>query len=407
MCNGLEKKERSRFKMKKVSIVVPAYNAETTIGRCLNSILSQSFTEYEVIIINDGSTDNTLKICKNYTGLDNRFSVFTVKNGGVSNARNIGVEKASGKFLTFVDSDDMIHPDYLKEMVTAAEKYKTDLAISDLVFIDFGRPENRIVLTGKSYISKIPVVLTREEFKKKTMELIWKTSLLESGCGKLVRLGLWKKYHIKLDNALSLGEDFSANLEYYRHINSVVFLNKPLYYYENIDNSDSLSHKYRQDVFEIRMKLVDNLKDYLGDIEKLPKKEKECFYNYVTAYGINSLESVINTRRYQGYRERLGEIEKIVNNDLFRDALSRATYIKNRSWKSLILDRNIKKLASERPKLKRGEKTGTWKNRMARRAMRFYFCDIKKNHRRGEEVDKKLSTVGIKNTLKDRLRGDK
>lgn len=389
--------------VKKVSVVIPAYNAEGCIGKCLSSILSQTFFDYEVIIVNDGSTDGTLKICENYKKLDERFHVFTIKNGGVSRARNFGVRKASGKYLTFVDSDDLVSANYLEKMVMAAEKYRADLILSDLVLVDFKFPEKRVILSGSNYANKTPLVMTRREFDGKKMELIWKTSLLESGCGKLVNLKLWKDKKILLDERMSLGEDFLANLDYYKYIKNIVFLNEPLYYYNNVDGSDSLSHKYRQDLFSIRMYLIKKLKEHIGDIDRLPKKEKEFYYNYVTAYGMNSLESAINVSGYESNKERLARIREIVDNEVFIDAVGRATYLKYPKWRDLILRKDIKKLSSEKNKKQEGM-IGPWKNRLARRAMKFYFCNVRKDRQKGKRIDDELVSVGIKNTLKRELK---
>lgn len=386
--------------MKKVSVVIPAYNAEKTIGRCLDSVLGQRYSGFEVVVINDGSTDKTLEICENYTKLDDRFRVFTIRNGGVSNARNVGIEKSSGQYLTFVDSDDMIHPDYLKKMVDAIEQYDTDLVISDLVLIDFGCPEKRVVLSGRNFTDKVPAVLGKADFDEKIMELIWKTSLMESGCGKLMNLEIWKKHNIKLDTNLSLGEDFSANLEYYKYANGVVFLNQPLYYYNNVDDSDSLSHKYRPDLFRVKMKLVDNLKNYLGDdVGRLSKKELKYYYNYVAAYGLNALETLVNDNHYQGRKEKMMRMEEIVENEEFVDAVKKATYLKYPKWKPMIIEKNVRKLMTQKTK-EMVKMDGPLKNRVARRLAKFYFCDMRGDKKRGIEIDNKLASIGISGTIK-------
>ena len=121
--------------MKKVSVIVPVYNAERYLGYSINSILSQTYTGIEVILINDGSTDNSLKICNNYAHIDPRVKVIDIKNGGVGHARNIGIENASGYYLQFVDSDDVIAPDMIETFVHAIELYSKDIVFCGMKIV--------------------------------------------------------------------------------------------------------------------------------------------------------------------------------------------------------------------------------------------------------------------------------
>ena len=124
----------------KVSIVVPVYNAQKWLGYCLNSLLAQTWTEFEVILVNDGSTDDSLEICRNYAELDSRFRVLDVPNGGVSRARNLGVSQATGRYLVFVDSDDVVTPDMLEVMLDCARRTGMELVAGDMSLVG-PRPE--------------------------------------------------------------------------------------------------------------------------------------------------------------------------------------------------------------------------------------------------------------------------
>ena len=99
--------------MPEISIIVPVYNAEDYLVRCLDSIKKQNFTEWECILVNDGSTDNSVELCNRYADEDSRFKVINKNNGGVSSARNVGLDVAVGTWIAFVDSDDFVDPDYL------------------------------------------------------------------------------------------------------------------------------------------------------------------------------------------------------------------------------------------------------------------------------------------------------
>ena len=116
----------------KISVIVPVYNTEKYLNKCLDSILAQTFTDFELLLIDDGSTDNSGKICDEYAAKDNRVKVFHKENGGVSRARNLGLDNASGEYLSFIDSDDYIRPEMYAELLAVADKYNVDLVTSDL-----------------------------------------------------------------------------------------------------------------------------------------------------------------------------------------------------------------------------------------------------------------------------------
>lgn len=114
--------------MKLVTIIVPIYNVEKYLDQCINSILAQTYKNIEIILVNDGSTDGSLKICKKYAELDNRIRIIDKENGGLSDARNAGLDVAKGEYIGFVDSDDWIAKDMYRRLVCACEMYHTDIA---------------------------------------------------------------------------------------------------------------------------------------------------------------------------------------------------------------------------------------------------------------------------------------
>lgn len=122
--------------MPKVSIIVPVYNKEEYITATLDSVLNQSFEDYEVIIVDDGSTDKTLEKIKEYTDKDNRFHLIHIPNGGVSHARNVGINHAKGKWLQFLDGDDLIDREYLFAAVNMVEECGADIIFTDFCMID-------------------------------------------------------------------------------------------------------------------------------------------------------------------------------------------------------------------------------------------------------------------------------
>ena len=124
--------------MPKISIIVPVYKVEEYLPRCIDSILAQTFTDFELILIDDGSPDNCGKICDEYARKDDRIKVFHIENGGVSNARNTGIDEAMGEYISFVDSDDVIHPQYYEIMLKNVED-------ADIVYCEYKKFTNECV----------------------------------------------------------------------------------------------------------------------------------------------------------------------------------------------------------------------------------------------------------------------
>ena len=151
--------------MKFVSIIVPIYNAEKYLEVCIQSILRQSHKNFELILVNDGSQDNSLEICKRLQKEDERIKVFTKENGGASNARNYGMEKATGEYVTFVDSDDIVLPNHLETLVKTMQ-------FADLGIVNFKRKRKKDDYSAlvKKYLqkkAKFEGLLEKEEFFKK------------------------------------------------------------------------------------------------------------------------------------------------------------------------------------------------------------------------------------------------
>lgn len=145
-----------KIKVEKISVVVPIYNVEKYIDKCINSILNQSYKEIEVILVNDGSTDNCLNLCKQYSKMDSRVLVINKKNGGLSSARNAGIAVATGKYIVFIDGDDYICLDYIEKLYNTIKLSKSDMAVCGVEIVDeVGNKTNRLS-TGNSYDEFIP-----------------------------------------------------------------------------------------------------------------------------------------------------------------------------------------------------------------------------------------------------------
>lgn len=314
---------------KKICIIVPVYNAEKYLGYCLNSIMSQSYTNWSAILVDDGSSDSSLEICRRYEALDSRFKVIAKPNGGVSSARNAGLAAAEGDYLEFADSDDCLALDALEKQARLAAEYQSQLVVMNTMVIDFNDPDGgRLELTS-NWLGQSPCALNAEEFRGRLMRLIWFTALLEGPCMKLYDLKLWKKLGLRFPEDLSLGEDFVTNMKYYAACNGAVFLNECGYYYNQYMGSGSLTEKYRADLFEIKMYLMEELERNLGGREKLSPEERDAFDCYCASSGLVCVEKAALTGGMD--QQRLAaRIKEMFSHALFAKCVAAATYVPER-----------------------------------------------------------------------------
>lgn len=206
-----------------VSIIVPVYNAERTIRRCIESILSQEYSDFELLLVNDGSTDHSGAICEEYAARDSRIQVFHKENTGVSATRNLALDRAAGTYLQFLDSDDWITPDATKSLVRAMESGPCDMVVSDFYRVVGDR------LSQKGHIDE-DGLLTREEYAAHMMEnpadfyygVLW---------NKLYRRSIVEAHHLRMNTEITWCEDFMFNLEYIRWAEAFRAIQIPIYYY--------------------------------------------------------------------------------------------------------------------------------------------------------------------------------
>lgn len=207
----------------KISIILPVFNKSKYVANILSDIKEQSYNNYECIVVNDGSTDESGIICQEYAQKDSRFVIVDTKNMGVSHARNIGLKMATGKFITFVDADDRVGPDYLKFMHVDAKKSNADIVIA--CYEKWWETNNRRLRVELPYsgLQKMGSLLTDFACVQK------KTGIYGFCCGKLIKAGLLKG--IWFDEEYTLAEDFEYYLRLYPSINTVYFDNQCCYYY--------------------------------------------------------------------------------------------------------------------------------------------------------------------------------
>ena len=224
--------------MSSISIIVPVYRAAATIGRCVESILNQSYEDWQLILVNDGSPDNSIEICRRYAINDSRIIILDKSNGGPSSARNMGLAYLKTKWVTFVDADDYLAPYALEYMIEDGND-EIDLVISDAIFRNINGEE--------SLLHYKPQLLWRKDFCKLFTEcnLHRRTSVW----GKVFKSELIKTKALLFDEQMYHAEDLVFLFKYFSYCNNIYFNGKPCYYYV-FSNADSLTQRFNSFVSE-------------------------------------------------------------------------------------------------------------------------------------------------------------
>lgn len=230
--------------MKKVSIVIPIYNAEKYLIRCIDSVINQTESEIEIILVDDGSKDESLNICKKFQTRDSRIKVIHQENAGVSAARNRGIEAANGKYIGFVDSDDWIEPMMYERLLDQAEKTNADIVMCDAmtVFSNGNKQVDTITQLSESQILKksdfTPSLLL--EMAGSAWRCIYKNNRYND---KQMQL---KKLQFPL--GVKFSEDRICNIYAFGYANKISYIKKT--FYNRYINKKSVVHKFHEDYFE-------------------------------------------------------------------------------------------------------------------------------------------------------------
>ena len=223
-----------------VSVIVPVYNVATWVGDCIKSILEQSYVSYELVLIDDCSKDNSLEICRHYADLDGRVKVIHLSvNGGVSNARNTGIDAASGQYVCFIDSDDTIHPRFLETLVELGTQYDADISAvrvqkafngeTDAGVVDF-YSDSVSVTSGPDALNQIADYVN--PWVGYPFAKLYRRSLLDN---------------VRFNTGISLCEDSLFNAQVFSMAKKVVKSELPLYYYRIREGSATFSGSVNPD----------------------------------------------------------------------------------------------------------------------------------------------------------------
>ena len=272
----------------KISVIVPVYNVEAYLERCVESILQQTYAHFELILINDGSTDSSGQICDRLASQYENIKVYHIENAGVSNARNMGIQLATGSWVTFIDSDDFVTQDYLATLASAAEGLNVGFVIASLHHI-----KNGIVTDIPSHSGKTELWSTEETMK----ELLMTTRTSFFPVAKLFKRDLLADE--KFNTNYHLAEDALFLTELLLKTRcSCVFIDKPVYYYDHREGSATTSvNRHVFDTIEVYKQIIAQVSQAFPNL-KYELKNREC-WSYITVY-----DKIIFTSREEYQKEK-------------------------------------------------------------------------------------------------------
>lgn len=323
--------------MSKVSIIMPVYNSEKYIDDTIKYVLSQTYEDFEFIIVNDGSMDSTQKICEEYAKKDSRIRLFNNENGGVSRARNFAISKATGEYIRFIDADDKMEKDSLEILVDAIEK-------NDEIDIVIGKyfSNDQEIYTGElegiySVKDSMPNFLKymRTFFYGVTWNKLYKRSVIEDN-------------KLSFDINVSWSEDLFFNLDYLKKVRKIYYVNKSVYYYIRRENGLASSiTKYNVDEsISIEIRRFREIYDFIEAIDH-SKENIDFVYNFLFVKVNEKLNEIMEYKEKSTKEKKEYFLSVVSRDDLiqyFRDYPYRNDFMLNRIICRCIKERKTSRL---------------------------------------------------------------
>lgn len=237
-----------------VSIIMPVYNVEDFVRKSIESVINQTFENFELLIVDDGATDNSGKICDEYAKKDERIKVFHKENGGAPEARNVAIEKAKGKYIYFIDSDDWIEKEYIKTMYDLAEKNDADLVVTGFL-MEYYQDGKEVIYTTSC---EDKVYKTKEDFRKNAYKY-FNNSFLSLACNKLLKREIIINNNIRFPK--TKWDDHHFNMEFLMDVNTVVISSIAMYHwYRSRKGSETMINYNDVKMFEKRLEHYEHVK---------------------------------------------------------------------------------------------------------------------------------------------------
>lgn len=292
-----------------VSIVIPAYNCEDTIEQCLESVLNQTYEDIEVIVIDDGSKDNTYSLIEKIARKDNRVKYKKIPNSGPGGARNTGIDMATGQYLAFVDADDTVYPNYIEAMMVYMDKHDADMVLCNMEWIT-EEPETGVEQDKEMRSNQDKEIIVYEN-KQAILEDIysimcnsWHMNALYS---KIYKLEYIQKHNVRINEELDMGEDFQFNIKCMDYVEKIVIIPDELYRYLTLNSQ--LTYKYRPNLYEVRKIAIDEFNNF---VEKYNLDKNIIHYLYVKLVFADCMQ-MWNHKDKHSRKDRKRRIKELIN----------------------------------------------------------------------------------------------
>lgn len=285
--------------MKKISVIMPIYNSESTVRESIVSVINQTFNDYELILVNDGSTDSTEKICKEFQKKYNFIKYYKLNNGGVSRARNFGLSIAEAKYVCFIDSDDLYENNYLEVLYNNIDN-GNDMVVCGYKL--FGEKNKDFPCTIRNNI----------ELKSK-IEMLQGNIMFNQLWNKIYKLSIIKNNNLTFNENINLGEDAIFNIKYLLYCDDIYIISDSLYKYR-ITNS-GLGFKYRKNGGEIKLNIFREMyKLYQVKGYNIKYIEKNIVKQY-----ISWIANIVNKKNKDNIQEKFNDLSNIFKNEYYHD----------------------------------------------------------------------------------------
>lgn len=284
-----------------VSIIVPVYNVQSYLEDCIICLRNQTYKNIEIVLIDDGSTDHSGQLCDMFSRLDNRITVIHKKNGGLSDARNVGIIKSKGALFCCVDSDDLVADDYVEILIDGMMKYDCDISIGKIVtFTDSMNPFNNLT-HNHNYIKNWKIYSQNEAL----LQMLLQNDFDVSACGKLYKKELFKGINYPVGK---IYEDLATTYKMVAKCKKVCFVNTPIYAYRRNREGSITSAKFSIKKMEL-LKSFQPFYEYILSQKPNLKSAAECRYA-MSAAGI--LEGIYLSADSKKYKDIIFKMRKVI-----------------------------------------------------------------------------------------------
>lgn len=320
-----------------ISVVLPIYNVEKYLNRCVKSVINQSYKNLEIILVDDGSPDNCPVLCDEWTKKDNRIKVVHKKNAGLGYARNTGIENATGEYICFFDSDDYIALDTIEKAYNLATQEKSDMVVFGFCNVKANGATGKAVIphtekttfSGKEVQDVFLADLIGPDVKNGKQTDLWMSAWACLYSLEMIQKASWRF----VSEREIISEDIYSLLGLYKYVNRVSVLSEALYFY--CENAGSLTHTYKKDRYN-------KIKNFYEACYQLAEKNNysdnvkdRLSYPYLSNT-IAAMKMIVGSD--QPKKEQLKQLETVINDEMLQEVINKTPLMKEKMLRKLLLE---------------------------------------------------------------------